>query len=107
MGWRVGQVGSGYTLALAATTGWVTADTVDPTQKDSSGNAKVTGSTQVAALSYAMGVIFDVAKDPKNKPFKAGLFIGKDFVNNDVTISFRYNRKTWIALQLGFDFTDN
>lgn len=106
MGWRMGQAASGFTLALALTLGSVKADTVDPKQLDVDGKPKVTGSTNVSALSYAAGFVFDVAKDPKAKPFKAGFFVGKDFVNNDPSVQYRFNRKTWIAVQIGYDFTD-
>lgn len=106
MGWRMGQAASGFTLALALTLGSVKADTVDPKQLDTDGRPKVTGSTNVSALSYAAGFVFDVAKDPKAKPFKAGVFMGKDFVNNDPSVQYRFNRKTWLAVQIGYDFTD-
>ena len=107
MGWRSGQAGSGLTTAVAITLSSVKANTVDPTKLDAAGKPTITGEADVAALSTAIGVMFDVLKSPAGKPFKAGLFIGRDVVNSDPTVSYRFNRKTWIAIQLGYDFTDN
>jgi hypothetical protein len=107
LGWRRGQAGSGYTLAGAFTVGSVKANTVDPKTKEADGSFKVTGSADVAALSLAVGVMFDIIKAPQGKPFKAGFFVGQDRVNSDPSVQYRFNRKTWVALQLGYDFTDN
>jgi hypothetical protein len=106
-GWRNGQFGSGTTYALAVTLSSVVAESLDPNTKDAAGNSKITGTTNVAALSIASGVIWDVLKTPRGKPFKAGFFVGQDLVNQDTTFNYKYNRKTWIAIQFGFDFTDN
>lgn len=106
LGWRWGQSGSGLTLAAAFTVSNVTADTVDPGVLDDEGRATVTGTTSVSALSGALGMVFDVTKRPGAKPFKAGLFIGQDRVNTSPTIRYAENGKTWLAIQLGFDFTD-
>jgi hypothetical protein len=105
-GYRTGQAGSGYTFAAALTLSSVKADSVDPNSLDN-GRPKITGSTNVAALSGALGVMFDMAKSPQGKPFKAGFFLGVDFVNQSSTISYPANHKLWMALQLGYDFTDN
>ncbi|MEY8875611.1 MAG: hypothetical protein AB9M60_03815 [Leptothrix sp. (in: b-proteobacteria)] len=107
LGWRVGRAGSGTTIAAAVTLGTVRADTVDPKTKDANGNPAVTGSADVTALSAAAGVVFDISKRPGFKAFKAGFFVGRDRINRSDTVSYRNDGKTWIALQLGFDFTDN
>jgi hypothetical protein len=107
LGWRYGQAGSGTTAAVAVTLSTVKADTVDPATLDAQGKPKVIGSANVAALSGAFGFMFDVLKSPQGKPFKAGVFVGVDVVNKDPTIDYRYNRKKWVAIQLGYDFTDN
>jgi hypothetical protein len=107
LGWRSGQAGSGKTVAAAVTLGSVKANTVDPNQRDAAGNKLVTGNADVAALSFAFGGMFDLLKSPAGKPFKAGVFVGWDFVNEDPGIDYRHNRKPWIAIQLGYDFTDN
>lgn len=107
LGWRTGQAGSGWTTAAAFTVGTVTGESVDPKTLDAEGKPTVTGSTQLAALSLAIGVVFDVVKDPKGRPFKAGIFVGKDAVNQSPTTQYAYNRKTWVAVQIGYDFTDN
>lgn len=107
LGWRNGVAGSGSTFAAALTLGQVKADTVDPAQKDANGKPTVIGSADVAALSLALGVMYDLLKSPVGKPFKAGIFVGADVVSRDPTVSYRFNRKPWVAIQLGYDFTDN
>ena len=107
LGWRAGQAGSGFTTAFAMTISSVKANTVDPTKLDANNRPTVTGSADVAALSGAAGVMFDILKSGTGKPFKAGIFIGKDRVSTDPTVEYKFNRKTWIAIQLGYDFTDN
>ncbi len=105
-GYRTGQAGSGLTMAAALTLSSVKADSVDPNTIED-GKPKITGSTNVAALSGAIGVMFDISKSATAKPFKAGFFVGADFVNQSSTISYPENHKLWMALQLGYDFTDN
>ena len=94
-------------LVIDEPVGSVTGETIDPNKLDASGQPTVTGTTQMAALSLAVGFVFDVAKDPKSRPFKAGVFIGRDSVNPGPTVRYEFNRKTWIAVQIGYDFTDN
>ena len=107
-GWRRGQAGSGVTTAFAFTLSSVKANTVDPKTTDpATGKPAVTGTTDVAALAGAAGLVFDILKSGRGKPFKAGIFIGKDVVSKDPSVDYRFNRKTWIAIQLGYDFTDN
>lgn len=103
VGWREGQSGSGTMLAAAITLSQVKADTLG---LDADGNPAVTGSTDVAALSWALGLVFDVSKEPNTKAFKTGFFIGQDRINKTPTIHYKRNGKTWIAIQVGFDFTD-
>lgn len=107
LGYRVGQAGSGYTWAAAVTLGQVKADTLDPKLPDPSGKPTVTGTTDVAALSWALGMVFDVSKEPATKGFKAGVFVGQDRVNRSPSIEYKHNGKTWVAIQVGYDFTDN
>ncbi len=107
LGWRDGLAGSGRTVAVALTLSSVSANTVDPNQPDSAGKPTVTGTTTVAALSFAGGMMFDILKSPRGKPFKTGVFFGRDVVSKDPTIDYRFNRKTWVAIQIGYDFTDN
>jgi hypothetical protein len=107
LGWRDGQAGSGRTYALAVTLSSVKANVVDPNLLDAAGKPTVTGTADVAALSLAAGAMFDILKSPRGKPFKVGVFVGRDTVSRDPTIDYRYNRKNWVALQIGYDFTDN
>ena len=107
LGWRYGQAGSGTTAAFALTLSTVKANTVDPKLLDAAGKPTVTGSADVAALSGAFGLMFDILKSPRGKPFKAGVFIGRDVVSKDPTVDYRFNRKNWIAVPIGYDFTDN
>jgi hypothetical protein len=106
MGWRVGQQGSALTFAAAATLGAVTADTLTKTGSGANEVVTLTGSTQAAALSWAAGLMFDVSRNPSGKPMRAGLFAGKDHVNQSDNIRYEHNNKTWVAVQIGFDFTD-
>jgi len=107
LGWREGQAGSGYTYAVAITLSSVKANTVDPGKIDAAGKPSVTGTADVTALSYAAGLIFDILKSPTGKPFKAGVFVGRDVVNDEPSVEYGFNRKTWIAIQIGYDFTEN
>jgi hypothetical protein len=51
--------------------------------------------------------MYDISKAPGIKPFKIGLFFGQDRVSKDKVVSYRQNGQTWVAFQVGFDFTDN
>jgi len=108
LGWRIGQPGSAATFAAAMTLGAVKADTTETKTDPSSGvsTTTITGDTNVAALSGAVGVIFDIFKNNESRPFKAGFFVGRDFVNSSPNINYEFNNKTWIAVQIGYDFTD-
>jgi hypothetical protein len=106
LGWRIGQPGAGGTLAAAFTLGSVKARTIDPNIKDANGVAKITGDTTVAALSGAIGYVVDITRNVDKNPFKVGFFVGKDFVNGSDNILYTNNRKTWVALQIGYQFTD-
>ena len=100
LGWRKGQSGSAVTYATALTLGTVQAEVLDD-------NNKISGTTSVAALSFAVGAIFDVLKTPTGKSFKSGIFVGVDRINNDPKIRYEFGSKPWIAIQIGYDFTDN
>lgn len=106
LGWRIGQPGSSGTFALAMTATSVKADIIDPKTADQA-TPTITGSTDVMALSGALGFIFDVTRSPSGRAFKSGIFVGKDYVNSDPSIRYKFNRNTWVAVQFGFDFTDN
>ncbi|MFM2056208.1 MAG: hypothetical protein RLY71_593 [Pseudomonadota bacterium] len=106
LGWRVGQPGAGGTFAAAMTVSSVKADVIDPNTAKAE-KPTITGSTDAMALSGAIGFVFDVAKSPGGRAFKSGIFVGKDYVNADPSIVYKYNKKTWVAIQFGFDFTDN
>jgi hypothetical protein len=102
-GFRWSRGGTGTTLAAAVTLGSVNADTIETVN----GARTIKGETNVAALSVAVGVLFDFLKSNTGKPVTVGLLVGKDFVNRDENIDYRFNRDTWVAVQLGYDFTDN
>jgi hypothetical protein len=106
LGWRVGQPGVGGTIAMAVTLSSVKAQTIDPNDKDADGKPKITGDTNVAAISGAVGYVVDVTRNPSKSPFKMGLFVGKDFVNQSPNVAYKFNKKTWVAIQLGYEFTD-
>jgi hypothetical protein len=100
IGRRWGTPGSAYTFALAATIG-----TVKGEVRDAQGN--ITSTPDLQAYSYAAGFMWDISKAQNIKPFKVGVFVGRDLVGSDDVVKFDNNRKTWIAFQIGFDFTDN
>lgn len=106
LGWRWGQPGAGLTLAGAVTIGSVKADTVDPQTPNAQGQPTVTGNTNATALSAAVGYVVDITRNETYNPFKVGIFVGKDFVNTSPNLVYEHNRKTWVALQIGFQFTD-
>lgn len=99
VGRRSGAAGSAITFAATAAVGAVQGEAVDDT-------GAVTNPS-LFAVSLAMGWMFDISKTPGGKPFKMGIFVGKDFVGSDNAAKYPNNRKTWVAFQLGFDFTDN
>lgn len=103
LGWRVGQPGSAISVALAATVSSVQAKTF---VTDGSGVRTDTGTTNAMALSWAIGATFDVTRSPGGQAFKSGIFVGRDHVNPTPNLDYQYNNKTWVAIQIGFDFTD-
>jgi hypothetical protein len=105
LGWRVGESGVGGTFVTAVTLGSVTAETLEADPADIN-KTRITGTTNLASLAAAVGVVFDITRNTNKSPFKVGLLFGKDFVNEGDNIRYAHNRKTWVALQLGFDFTD-
>lgn len=107
LGWRWGALASGSTLAVALTLSQVKADTLDPKTLDGDGKPTKTGTADVAALSLAIGYVFDVSKSSAARPYKAGVFVGVDRTNQSPTVNYANNGKTWVAIQFGFDFTDN
>lgn len=105
LGWRTGQSGLGGTVVAAFTLGAVKADTTMPDPTDSAKKV-VTGRTDLMALSLAGGYVVDITRNVNKSSFKMGVLIGRDHVNQSQNISYPHNRKTWVAIQLGFDFTD-
>ena len=99
-GRRWGTPGSAYTFALAATIGSVKGEV-----RDAQNN--VTSTPDLQAFSFAMGWMFDIANGADTRPFKIGVFVGSDVVGADNTVKYKHNKKPWLALQVGFDFTDN
>ena len=100
VGRRWGRPGSAYTVAVASTIGNVKGEVRDAQDK-------ITSTPDLMAYSMAAGVMWDISKAQGVKPFKMGLFIGVDSVSSDKVVQFKNNRKGWLALQIGFDFTDN
>lgn len=100
LGRRWGSAGSAITAAAAFSVGSVRGEV-----RDASGN--ITDTPDLTALSVALGLMLDVSKSPELKPFKVGLFVGQDRVNGGDAVKFRYNRRGWVAFQIGYDFTDN
>ena len=99
VGRRSGAAGSAITFAATAAVGAVQGEATD-----AQGNVTT---PSLFAVSLAAGWMYDISKTPGGKPFKIGFFVGKDFVGADNAAKYPHNRKTWIAFQIGFDFTDN
>lgn len=66
---------------------------------DQDGNKKTTNLT---AFTYAAGLMFEVNKGAS--PFRAGIFFGRDVVSSDTAVTYKHDRKNWLAFQLGWDF---
>lgn len=98
LGWRMDRnfLGVSTTWVLSSGIGSVTAK-----DKDESGQVK---SAQLTALSGSTGLVFEINKG-KN-PFRAGVLIGKDWIDRKSSITYENNGRTWFALQLGYDWTD-
>jgi hypothetical protein len=105
LGWRIGQSGFGGALVAAFTLGSVNGETVQADPADAS-KTQVIGKTNLMALSGAVGIVFDVTRNPSKKGIKAGILIGKDWVNEDPGVRYVHNRKSWLAVQIGYDLTD-
>lgn len=99
-GRRWGTPGTAFTFAASATIGSVKGEV-----RDTQGN--VTSTPDLQAFSVATGYMWDISKSPGVKPFKLGVFVGTDLVGSNDSVKYVHNRKPWIALQVGFDFTDN
>ena len=99
-GRRWGTPGSAYTFAVAATIGSVKGEVRDAQDK-------ITSTPDLQAFSLALGWMYDIAKGAETRPFKIGLFVGADVIGSDNTVKYKHNKKPWLALQIGFDFTDN
>lgn len=55
-------------------------------------------------ITAAMGLMFDVSKSAK--PLKLGIFYGRDYFSNSESGKIPHGGENWVALQVGFDFTD-
>jgi hypothetical protein len=100
LGRRWGSAGSGFTAAMAATLGSVRGE-------ERNAQGAITATPDLTAFSWALGGMLDVSKNPDLRPFKVGLFWGSDRVNGSDAVTYKHNRKHWLAFQIGFDFTDN
>ena len=101
VGWRQGEPGAGTTFALSIGLSKVKGEVRDAQDK-------ITSTPDLAAISAAAGVMWDIRKSTGvTKPFTIGLFVGTDRVSADNVVKFPNNGKGWVALQIGYDFTDN
>lgn len=96
LGWRMDGP---FRTATFVVSGGIS--TVTAMSKDDSGESKT---VPLTAWSGAFGLIFEVSKG--KTPFRAGLLVGKDWTDRKSTVRYENNARTWLALQLGFDFTD-
>jgi hypothetical protein len=96
LGWRMERpVG---TMTVVGSAG---ISSVSAAAKDENNIAKT---VPLTAWSAATGLIFEVSKG--KSPFRVGLLVGKDWVDRKSAVKYENNGHTWLALQLGFDFTD-
>jgi hypothetical protein len=96
LGWRMERpVGTTTVVGSAGIS------SVSATAKDESGATKT---VPLTAWSAATGLIFEVSKG--KTPFRVGFLVGKDWVDRKSAVKYENNARTWLALQLGFDFTD-
>lgn len=97
LGWRMDRV-------MGVSTTWVVSggiSSVTAQDKDEAGQPK---SVQMTAWSGATGFIFEIKKG--TNPFRAGMLVGKDWIDRKSSVRYENNARTWVALQLGYDWTD-
>lgn len=98
-GWRYARNGSGFTLAASAGLASLQGET-----RDSANN--IIDRPQLVGYTVAAGVLWDISKRPGTRPFQLGLVLGEDRVGRSNLSKFAQHGKTWVALQLGYQFTD-
>jgi hypothetical protein len=96
MGARVETGGIGWTYAVSAGVTQTKVTSVDADNKPTE--------TNVSGFTLAAGLLFDVNKSAK--PFKTGVFIGADRYSKLNGVKVTGSGKPWIALQIGYDFTE-
>lgn len=90
LGYRFGQTGWGVSLIA------MYAATVAKIKDDKGQEATVTG------VSKGLGVMFDITKS--DTPFRAGVMWGKDNFGDKYKTTYVHEGKSWLALQLGWEF---
>jgi hypothetical protein len=96
LGARVDTGGVGWTYAVSAGLTQTKVTSVDADNKPNE--------TNVSGFTLAVGLLFDVNKSIK--PFKTGVFIGADRYSKLKGEKVQGSGKLWIALQIGYDFTE-
>jgi hypothetical protein len=82
---------------------WAVTAGMTPISADSIDQTGAVKSTPLTAFTYAAGLMFEVNKGPA--PMKIGVFFGQDVVSSDSAVSYKHDRKNWLALQVGWDLT--
>jgi hypothetical protein len=100
-GRRWGQPGSAVTVAGAFTLGSVRGEERDKA------SGLIVATPSLHALSLAAGVMWDITKNPTGRPFKVGVFFGADRASAGDQVKFPQSGKPWVAIQIGYDFTDH
>lgn len=92
LGWRLGRLG--WDVAVIGTIGLAGVAVPKPDGSDTSTQQGVT---------WAVGFLSNVTKN--RNPLQFGLLIGQDRVGSNSAVPYKHEGKTWIAAQIGFDFT--
>lgn len=58
----------------------------------------------IQGFSAAIGLIGGVYKN--NNPLRFGILLGKDWAGSNSTVPYKHEGKTWVAVQIGFSFSD-
>lgn len=106
-GRRWGTPGSAYSFVGALTLGAVKGEIREASTDGGKTPGKILETPQLSALSGAFGFMWDLSKAPGAKPFKIGAFVGVDRVSRGEIAKYPQDGKPWLALQIGYDFTDN
>ncbi|NDY93007.1 hypothetical protein [Ideonella livida] len=99
-GRRIEALGGSASFIVAAGVG-----VVSGSSKDAGGNAQT---EQLTAFSTAWGLTFETRKpnSQNGRGLQSGILVGRDYVGRAHRAAFDQHGKTWVSVQIGYDFTD-